>query len=394
MFRKNKFSNIPKYDFIFIQGTLPLSRPTGGDTIVFNLIKFCIENDKKIAIIFLKDWKKHPIISKSQSIFSQKNVEPQPYFHFVRKIFRSVYYTKIGFKLAFPIVKKFRKIEYNFDFLKYTDYLIVNSLTKVTMEVKSAIATSWPTAFYLNDVSQNYDCYYLIQNEESDPSFSGKYSELAKYTYTLNCLKKLIVNRHLKDKIGDQNSLIFRIGYDDKKFKILKKIEDRDKRAILIPLMKQEYKGSKYALEAISKLMRAFPDINIYSFGNYRRSEIPKYVTYFESPDTEKLVELYNSAIIFALPSIVEGMSLITLEAMATGCAIVSTRNDGVCEYLSDDFNSVLINAKDSESLYIAIRDLLLDPVRRERLVKNSLETVKEFTQSSLYKSFIDVFND
>lgn len=78
-------------------------------------------------------------------------------------------------------------------------------------------------------------------------------------------------------------------------------------------------KGTKEEYVRIEKLIKGNPDINVMGF-----------VT------KEKLIELYDKAKVFALPSITEGVGLVALEAAARECDIVMTNLGGPKEYYAD----------------------------------------------------------
>lgn len=75
-----------------------------------------------------------------------------------------------------------------------------------------------------------------------------------------------------------------------------------------------------------------------------------------------------QAADVFVLPSLWEGMSNALLEAMACGTAIVATAVGGNPELIRDGETGVLVPPSDPAALALAIRELLADPRRREKL--------------------------
>jgi glycogen synthase len=61
--------------------------------------------------------------------------------------------------------------------------------------------------------------------------------------------------------------------------------------------------------------------------------------------------ELYAQHDIFVLPSFVEGMPLVLLEAMASGLAVVTTESSGMTDLVEDDHDGLLTISGDSDSL-------------------------------------------
>jgi glycosyltransferase involved in cell wall biosynthesis len=77
------------------------------------------------------------------------------------------------------------------------------------------------------------------------------------------------------------------------------------------------------------------------------------------------------------LPSLVEGMPLAVLEAMAAGRAVVATRIGGTDEVVVDGGTGILVPPADAPALAAAIRDLLADRERMQRLGAAGRERVR-----------------
>jgi glycosyltransferase involved in cell wall biosynthesis len=81
---------------------------------------------------------------------------------------------------------------------------------------------------------------------------------------------------------------------------------------------------------------------------------------------------------IFVQPSVNEGLSLATLEAMAAGKAIIATNVGGTSEIIKNDQTGLLINPGSSESLAVALSDYLDNPEKRYRMANNGRVLVQE----------------
>ena len=77
--------------------------------------------------------------------------------------------------------------------------------------------------------------------------------------------------------------------------------------------------------------------------------------------------ELLAVCDLFVLPSLVEGLPLSVLEAMAAAKPVVATRIGGTVEAVLDGETGVLVPPGDASALATAIRSLLADPVRARR---------------------------
>jgi glycosyltransferase involved in cell wall biosynthesis len=78
--------------------------------------------------------------------------------------------------------------------------------------------------------------------------------------------------------------------------------------------------------------------------------------------------ELLSSCDLFVLPSMLEGLPLSILEAMAAGRAVVATTVGGIPEAVENGITGVLVPPRDPSALAKAIRNLLADPLLASRM--------------------------
>ena len=77
---------------------------------------------------------------------------------------------------------------------------------------------------------------------------------------------------------------------------------------------------------------------------------------------------LYARADLFVHPTHYEGSSLVTLEAMAHGRAVVATRAGGIPDKVTDGVTGLLVEPADRPGLAAALGELALDRARREAM--------------------------
>ncbi len=82
----------------------------------------------------------------------------------------------------------------------------------------------------------------------------------------------------------------------------------------------------------------------------------------------QKLVELYQKTSVFVFPTRYEGMPNALLEAMSSGCAVITTPVAGCVELVEHEANGLLVPVDDSAALAKAIRRLLLNPTLAQKL--------------------------
>jgi GT2 family glycosyltransferase/glycosyltransferase involved in cell wall biosynthesis len=99
---------------------------------------------------------------------------------------------------------------------------------------------------------------------------------------------------------------------------------------------------------------------------------------YVESPDDERVGELFCQATVFVQTSTHEGFALPPLEAMASGAAVVCTDAHGNRDFCVDGVNCLMPGPR-VEDVCAAIARLLADPALRERLGRAGIETAQEY---------------
>jgi GT2 family glycosyltransferase/glycosyltransferase involved in cell wall biosynthesis len=101
-------------------------------------------------------------------------------------------------------------------------------------------------------------------------------------------------------------------------------------------------------------------------------------VRYVESPDDERVNELFCEATVFVQTSVHEGFALPPLEAMATGAAVVCTDAHGNRDFCVDGDNC-LMPEPNAAAVSAAIARLLADPELRARLGRAGVETARGY---------------
>jgi glycosyltransferase involved in cell wall biosynthesis len=140
----------------------------------------------------------------------------------------------------------------------------------------------------------------------------------------------------------------------------------------------------KKSPEDIIKLMleinKRWPSMARYVFGvSQCPKELPKNI-YYRFPSVTKSRELYNRSKIWLVTSYSEGFCLPILEAMACGCAVISTNHDTAPGLIEHEKNGFLVPIRDIDVFFKYIDLLLNDEETRMSLVKAGEKTLKRFT--------------
>ncbi len=92
---------------------------------------------------------------------------------------------------------------------------------------------------------------------------------------------------------------------------------------------------------------------------------------------TEDLTILYNIATVFIMPSYYEGFGLPVIEAMQSGCAVITTKEGSLPEVGGDA--CYYVDSHSIESIASGIKKVFDNPALQKELSRKGLERAKEF---------------
>ena len=107
----------------------------------------------------------------------------------------------------------------------------------------------------------------------------------------------------------------------------------------------------------------------------------------------EELNAMYRMADIYVLPSHHEGFPRTIWEAMANSLPVISTNVGSIPIYLKNKLNALLVEPKDSDSLFKAIKLMVSDQKLRTSLVENSFQLVSNHTLEIQTKKIIEIIS-
>jgi len=178
------------YDVTFVLPGVSSKYPAGGYDIVYRLANALNKKGIRASIIFWFDSAKY--FNDSYCDYCEKNKNKIEILK--HKLFHELFYLLFkGKKLNlfyhnFKSINRLRNIDYPYDLLKNVDTFLYKTPHEVKFNTKIVFATAWQTAYFVKEYLKSHKSspYYLIQNNEDEPSFSGKQSNLAHATRKLN----------------------------------------------------------------------------------------------------------------------------------------------------------------------------------------------------------------
>jgi len=148
-------------------------------------------------------------------------------------------------------------------------------------------------------------------------------------------------------------------------------------------------KGVHYLADAFAILANKFPGITMTVAGCLASEKEVK--AHFTPSAGDKvrvipfvkraeMLNIYMACDVFVFPSLVEGMPLTLLEAMATGMPVVTTNTCGMADIVEDGANGRLVPPADANTLATAVEQLLGSSDMRRQLGLAGQETVRSYT--------------
>src|SRR6266404_565166 len=162
-----------------------------------------------------------------------------------------------------------------------------------------------------------------------------------------------------------------------------------------------DHKGVYYLAEAFDKVLATFPSTRLTVAGCIvPETQVRKYfsaatqsaLTVLPFVSRSEIAHLYAEHEIFVLPSLMEGMPLVLLEAMASGLPVITSESCGMTDLVEDSHDGLFVIPGNTDSLVSAILRLCQDPVLRQRLGTGAQEKMKRYSWTHAARSSEMVF--
>jgi glycosyltransferase involved in cell wall biosynthesis len=341
------------------------TKPVGGFRVVYEYANCLAERGHKLNIV-------HPLFLFPEQVNVKKKIG-------------TPLILGINYLVGLPRVSWF-------DISPKVNMLIVRSLKeKFVPKGDVIIATAWQTAEWVNRYGRNKgEKFYLIQHYEN---WSGP-EERVRATWKMP-FKKIVIAKWLVEKakeFGEETVAYIPNGIDFKQFRIIVPIEERNPKRMGMVYHKYDWKGPQDGIKALKIVRDKFPEMEVVFFSVCSSgSDVPHWVEFHKNPSPNKLLEIYNACSIAIGSSWYEGWFLPGAEAMACGCAVVSTDCGGIREYAEHEVNALLSPPKDPEALAQNILRLLEDDDLRIRLARAGYDQIQKFTWDKAVMKFEEV---
>lgn len=156
-------------------------------------------------------------------------------------------------------------------------------------------------------------------------------------------------------------------------------------------------KGIHNIIDPLKKIMHDFNVKVIFSgqksdikYAENVISELEKYNEFEYSGFIKYSMDFYSQVDIVLVPSLFETGSIVTLEAMAAGKAVIASDINPHREYIEHGVNGFL--AKDSEDYYRYCKELICNEELRQTLGKNAQRKAKEYDWESVFMKVEEMY--
>ena len=240
------------------------------------------------------------------------------------------------------------------------------------------VATEWTTAYVVRSLSNTAGKFYFVQDIENRFYPEGSLAEFARETYRWG-FHGITLGRWIADVLNDEFGMPcspFGFSFDREVYSSQGRdwARQRQQRVLFYARPTSERRGFELGILALAIVAKKRPDVEFVLVGfRPRKMRIPFRAILPGVLSPTELAGLYRECDVGLVLSHTN-LSMLPLELMACGCAVVSNRGPNV-EWLLTDETTQLANST-PESLASAVLTLLDNQELRSRKVAASLAFV------------------
>ena len=105
----------------------------------------------------------------------------------------------------------------------------------------------------------------------------------------------------------------------------------------------------------------------------------------------EEVMDQFSRSDVLFMPSFIEGLPIVGLQALATGLAVVATRVGGLLNLVEPTVNGYLVDDPSGTGFIEPLRSLLTDPIKLKSFREASRQLAKRFNNRSMIQSYDEV---
>ena len=156
---------------------------------------------------------------------------------------------------------------------------------------------------------------------------------------------------------------------------------------LFVGTLESRKRGRELLNAFVNDIQPKFPNAELWLVRENGIVDIPG-VKVFGGVSQDKLVELYQHAWVFCLPSSYEGFGVPYIEAMACGTPVVATPNPGALEVLDNGTYGVITEI---DHLGASINSLLSNEEERRKYIELGIKRSKDYDILKVAQRYIDL---
>lgn len=241
--------------------------------------------------------------------------------------------------------------------------------------------------------------------------------EYARYGLRFSSANRILLRKHVQeyvetDVIAVPSSFVWRtmvaqgvpesklrltpLGFAPERFRPVPEARaDSTFRVLFVGVISLQ-KGVQYLLEAFRRLN--LPDAELVLVGGQFPDSgafLPHYEGLYRHVPfvpQHQLIEIYNSASVFVLPSLQDGFGMVVYEAAACGLPVIITENVGA--EIRDGQDGYVVPIRDPDALADRLLRLYHDKTLRQAMGRSACEYVQQFTWGAYHRRVIENYQE
>jgi glycosyltransferase involved in cell wall biosynthesis len=163
------------------------------------------------------------------------------------------------------------------------------------------------------------------------------------------------------------------------------------------------HKGTDFLIKALRRVKKEIPTVKLHIVGEgdslqYLEEIVSEYgleknVIFHGHIDESELIDMYSSSEILVMPSLMEGMPMVLLEAMSAGLPIIAFDIEPCVEALDGGKYGILVKTGDVKSLAQRIIELLKNGGQRAHYSRMSMKRSEDYLQETVVRRIEEVYS-
>ena len=283
---------------------------------------------------------------------------------------------------VFPVALNYLPIKYYYDKLgdmHFKKAMVILNEKKINFDIIHSVFT-WTSGYVGNNIKKVYKKPHILTEFRSDKTIKKNISQndekiIRSWIEADHITTNNTANFHSIRSYNENTQLLYN-GYSEELFFYKDKNNTREKlnidnkkRVILTVGYLEEYKGHKYLIKALDKVLKNDPSVLCYIIGDgSKKSELQSMINKLNFREHIKLVgtidhsslnDWINACDIFVMPSLADGNPRIMFENLACGKPFIGTRVGDIPQVINSNDIGYLCNPADSDELSNKILEAL-----------------------------------